>query len=250
MEQEIKGGANFKYTWTVKNFSKLTPGDMHYSGTFSIFPYTWHPGICPNSTTSLLMSVHLFADDIDHFYVDDQRISANVKLSLVNQLETNSTITKDFKGLCSIRKKYAEVLEESCSKHPSLIECHKNRKRSERFNEYSFTALGKLLHFFKTKKVKDMKSDDSCMELQDLWDEVETRFDDLGWLEPHVQSALTYFDKAAKVQKLKVDVTSLKEKLKTLNADLETRENELAKAEEGFVERNLDDQLGVEYPKS
>ncbi|MED6148509.1 hypothetical protein PIB30_053831 [Stylosanthes scabra] len=302
MEKEVKVGANFKYTWTVKNFSKLTRGDMHYSRTLFTFPYTWYVFV----RTRLHCSFVCW--DIDNFYVDDkQRISANVKLSLVNQLETNSTIIKDrenfqpidvhddnddsivsihldsepqngfilnntciivaevsvnylevlihnhhqrplinFKGLCKIEKEYAEVLEESCSKHPSLIECHRKRKRSQRFNECSFTALGKLLHFLKTKKVKDMKSDAACKELQYLWDEVEIRFDDLGWLEPHVKFALTYFEKESKVEKLKGDAADLKEKLKTLNADLETTETELAKAEEGFIERYLDDQLGFD----
>ncbi|RYQ87664.1 hypothetical protein Ahy_B09g095191 [Arachis hypogaea] len=99
-----------------------------------------------------------------------------------------------------------------------------------------------------TKKVKDMKSDHAYMELQDLWEEVEIRFDDLSWLESHVKSALSYFKNAAKA-----NVVDLEEKAKTLkakaeviaiDANLETTKKELAKAEEGFVARDLDDRLG------
>ncbi|QHO25683.1 hypothetical protein HN51_048992 [Arachis hypogaea] len=157
----------------------------------------------------------------------------------------------DFRGLCKMEEDYVKLLEKSCSKYPSLIESHRKRKRSQRFNQLSFTTLGKLLHFLKTKKVKDMKSDDACKELQDLWDEAEIRFDDLSWLEPHVKSALSYFENAAKVEKLKANVVNLEEKAKILkaeaiaiDADLETTKEELAKAEERFVARDLDDQLG------
>ncbi|RYR30244.1 hypothetical protein Ahy_B01g055059 [Arachis hypogaea] len=65
-----------------------------------------------------------------------------------------------------------------------------------------------------TKKVKDMNSDHACMKLQDLWEEVEIRFDDLSWLEPH---------NAAKVKKLKANVVDLEEKTKTLKAEIITR---------------------------
>ncbi|XP_052112786.1 MATH domain and coiled-coil domain-containing protein At3g44800-like [Arachis duranensis] len=163
----------------------------------------------------------------------------------------STALFMDFRGLCKIENDYVQLLENSCSKYPSLIESHRKRKRSQRFNQLSFTTLGKLLHFLKTKKVKDMKSDDACKELQDLWEEAEIRFDDLSWLEPHVKSALTYFENAAKVKKLKANVVDLEEKAKTLKAEviaidavLETTKKELAKAEEGFVARDLDDQLG------
>ncbi|MED6108137.1 hypothetical protein PIB30_020584 [Stylosanthes scabra] len=204
-----------------------------------------------------LAFIHLDLEPQDGFLVNDTCIIvAEVSVTDIGLLDRNDPRSLgDFKGLCKIEKEYVEVLEESCSKHSSLIECHRNRKRSKRFNECSFTALGKLLHFLKTKKVKDMKSHDDCKELQDLWDEVEIRFDDLSWLEPHVKSALTYFDKAGKVEKLKGDVADLEENVKNLkaraiamDADLESRKKELAKAEEGFVERDLDDQLGSRVP--
>ena len=85
----------------------------------------------------------------------------------------------DFKDLGKIEKDFVQLLEEVCSKHPTLIEGHRKRNRSKRFIEWSFTALGRVLHFLKSKKVKDM-NDDTCKELQNLWEELETvRFDDL-----------------------------------------------------------------------
>ncbi|MED6148510.1 hypothetical protein PIB30_053832 [Stylosanthes scabra] len=311
-EQEVKVLTSVKFSWTINNFSKLSR-DQLYSDTFFTGPYPWRIGIYPKRSFRKLgtfVDVHLYPGPPDDVNFPVGGRYANVKLSLVNQLETKSTeveerenvelnqgdkdnaacslfidLTKihgflvndtciivaevsvndlgvldhnhprfflDFKGLCKIEKEYAEVLEESCSKHPSLIESHRKRKRSQRFTECSFTALGKLLLFLETKKVKDMMSYDACKELQDLWEEVEIRFDDLSWLEPHVQSALTCLEKAAKVEKLKVDVADLEEKSKTLkaeaiaiDADLEKTKKELAMAEEDF---DLDDELGYGIP--
>ncbi|XLR55120.1 hypothetical protein HN51_023414 [Arachis hypogaea] len=200
-------------------------------------------GFLVNDTGIVVAEVSVNGLGLDH----DQNHPCSVMKS--------TALFLDFRGLCKMEKDYVQLLENSCSKYPSLIESHRKRKRSQRFNQLSFTKLGKLLHFLKTKKVKDMKSDHTRMELQDLWDEAEIRFDDLSWLEPHVKSALTYFENAAKVEKLKANVVDLEEKVKTLKADaiaidavLETTKKELAKAEEGFVEIDLDDQLGYGIP--
>ncbi|XLR12268.1 uncharacterized protein [Arachis hypogaea] len=205
------------------------------------------------AVVSLRVLSGMVSDPKNGFLVNDTCIVvAEVSVNDLGLDHVKSTdLFLDFRGLCKMEKDYVQLLEKSCSKYPSLIESHKKRKRSQRFNELSFTTLGKLLHFLKTKKVKDMKSDDACKELQDLWDEAEIRFDDLSWLEPHVKSALNYFENAAKVGKLKANVVDLEEKAKTLKAEaiaidavLETTKEELAKAKEGFVARDLDDQLG------
>ncbi|XP_020991777.2 uncharacterized protein LOC107476015 isoform X2 [Arachis duranensis] len=154
-------------------------------------------GLLVNGTCIVVAEVSVNGLGLDH----DQNHPCSVMKS--------TALFLDFRGLCKMEKDYVQLLEKSCSKYPSLIESHRKRKRSQRFNQLSFTTLGKLLHFLKTKKVKDMKSDDACMELQDLWDEAEIRFDDLSWLEPHVKSALTYFENAAKVEKLKANVVDL-----------------------------------------
>ncbi|MED6108138.1 hypothetical protein PIB30_020585 [Stylosanthes scabra] len=208
-----------------------------------------------NVVCSLCMNLERFHDLVqDGFFVNDTCIIvAEVCVNDLGLLDHNHPrLFVDFMGLCKIQKEYVQLLEKSCAKHPSLVKSHLKRKRSQRFKECSFSALGKLLHFLETKKLRDMMSYDVRQELQDLWDGVEMRFDyDLSWLEPHVKSALTYFEKATKVKKLKGDVADLQEKSKSLkakaiamNADLEITKKELAMAEEGFVERDLDDKIG------
>ena len=157
----------------------------------------------------------------------------------------------DFRGLGKIEKAFVPLLEEVCSRHPSVIECQ--QKRSRRFTEWAFTALGRVLHFLKTKKMKDM-NDDACNHLQILWEELETFRFDLTWLEPHVQSALSmkkYMERAVQVKNMKENVATLEMEMKRVKAkmaavevDLGVAKRELVKAEEGFEERDLDAELG------
>ncbi|XP_015951335.1 MATH domain and coiled-coil domain-containing protein At3g58370-like [Arachis duranensis] len=157
----------------------------------------------------------------------------------------------DFRGLGKIEKSFVPLLDEVCAKHPSVIECQK--KRSRRFSEWAFAALGRVLHFLKTKKVRDM-DEEACSHLQILWEELETFRFDLTWLEPHVQSALGmkfYMDRCTKVKRVKENVAALEMEMKKLKAmvaaveiDLETARSELVKVEEGFEERDLDGELG------
>ncbi|KAF7818900.1 MATH domain and coiled-coil domain-containing protein [Senna tora] len=161
----------------------------------------------------------------------------------------------DFRGLWKIEKVFVQLLEEVCSKHPSLIECQ--RKRSHQFIEWAFTALGRVLHFLKTKRVKDM-NEEACMDLKVLWEELETFKFDLTWLEPHVQSALgmkNYLERALRLKKLKENVDAsetemkkLKEKLAAAKVDLETARRDLMQALEGFEERDIDAELGYGRP--
>ena len=88
----------------------------------------------------------------------------------------------DFRGLGKIEKAFVPLLE-VCSQHPSLIECQ--QKRSVRFTEWAFTALGRVLHFLKTKRVKDM-NEDSSKHLEMIWEELETCRFDLTCLEPYI----------------------------------------------------------------
>lgn len=171
-------------------------------------------------------------------------VSAQVKVEPMGEL-------MDFKGLGKIQKDFVPLLEEVCERHPSLIECQQNR--TPRFIEWAFTALGRILHFLKTKKVKDM-NDDACMHLQILWEELETFRFDLTWLEPHVQSALgmkSYMERAVQVKKKKENVAASERKIERLKVDiaaaevdLDTARRDLVKAEEGFEEKDLDVELG------
>ncbi|CAL0299480.1 unnamed protein product [Lupinus luteus] len=85
--------------------------------------------------------------------------------------ETSSTSLgelMDFRGLGKVEQAFVPLLEEVCSRHPSLIECQQKRSRS--FTEWAFIALGRVLHFLKTKKIKDM-DDVLFMHLQILWED-------------------------------------------------------------------------------
>ncbi|TKY53209.1 Ubiquitin carboxyl-terminal hydrolase 12 [Spatholobus suberectus] len=159
----------------------------------------------------------------------------------------------DFKGLGKIEQDFVPLLEDVCLRHPSLIDSQ--QKRTRRFIEWAFTALGRVLHFLKTKKVKDM-GEDACNHLQILWEELNMFRFDLTWLEPHVQSALgmkNYIERVVQVKKLKEDVATLemetkrlKEKMIEAVVNLEIARRDLVKANEGFGEYNLDAELGYE----
>ncbi|ONI21241.1 hypothetical protein PRUPE_2G054900 [Prunus persica] len=157
----------------------------------------------------------------------------------------------EFMGLGKIEKAFVPLLEEVCSLHPSLIECL--HKRNRKVSECAFTALGELLHFLKTTRVKDM-TEDACVRLQSLWEDVEMFRFDLAWLEPHVHSALDkkkFLERARRVKRLREDVDILDSEKKrrsaalaVTEADLEVAKRDLAKEEEGFVETDMDRELG------
>ncbi|PNX84615.1 ubiquitin carboxyl-terminal hydrolase family protein [Trifolium pratense] len=140
-------------------------------------------------------------------------------------------------------------LEEVCSDTPSLIE--RPHKRSRKFNDLVFAALGRVLYFLKTRKVKDM-NDQACKELQIFWDELKKFKIDLTWLEPQVQSALgmkSFVEKALQVENLKENIVvieleadRLKAKLAAAEVSLDV-ERDLLKAKD-IKERDLDSELG------
>ncbi|PNX88492.1 ubiquitin carboxyl-terminal hydrolase family protein, partial [Trifolium pratense] len=105
-------------------------------------------------------------------------------------------------------------------------------------------ALGRVLYFLKTRKVKDM-SEQACKDLEVLWDELKKFQFDVTWLEPHVQSALgmkSFVEKSQHVEKLKEDMVLLKEKLAAAEVNLDT-ERAMLKSK-GFKEIGLDSELG------
>lgn len=157
----------------------------------------------------------------------------------------------DFRGLGLIEKAFVPLLEEVCLWHPSLIESQHNKTRM--FTECAFTALGRLLHFLQTTKVKDM-TQDACGQLRLYWEELETFKFGLAWLEPQVQSAFDkkkFVERARRVKRLKEDVECLENEMvrrKTMltvtEMDHELAKKDLTKAEEGFNEIELDSELG------
>ncbi|XP_014515408.1 MATH domain and coiled-coil domain-containing protein At3g58250-like [Vigna radiata var. radiata] len=160
------------------------------------------------------------------------------------------------RSFANIDLNYVPLLENICLLYPYLLVSQE--KRSCKFTEWAFTALGRLLYFLNTKQVKDM-DDEACDHLKKLWDEVKIFGFDLSWLESDVKSALNlknYTDKIANVRKAKERVDDLEIRTQKLKAEVIERETEferaktdLVKAEEGFKERNLDDILGYRSKK-
>ncbi|XP_029125225.1 uncharacterized protein LOC109795092 isoform X2 [Cajanus cajan] len=132
---------------------------------------------------------------------------------------------------------FIPLLEEVCIWHPNLIQCQK--KRSVRFRQWAFTSLGQVLHFLKTKKVKDMRDED-IKYLDGLWKElVKSSGFDLAWLQPYVESALglkAYMERAKQLKKLKDSVVGLEIKMKRLRGELANAEKEFDVARRGLSE--------------
>ncbi|XP_054825033.1 uncharacterized protein LOC129322711 isoform X2 [Prosopis cineraria] len=158
----------------------------------------------------------------------------------------------DFRSLEAEELALVPLLEEVCSWKPSLIESQ--RKRTSRFIRWAFIALGQVLYFLKTMKVRNMDDESTCRRLQGLWEELQIFGFDLTWLEVHVQSALgmkAYLDRAEQVRSLKEKVAGLEIEMKKLRANLAVAEVEintererLADEEKGFEKINMDAQLG------
>ncbi|KAI5425180.1 hypothetical protein KIW84_031111 [Lathyrus oleraceus] len=147
----------------------------------------------------------------------------------------------DFKGLGQIEKDFVPLLEEVCCQHPSLIVCQQKRSRTCR--EWAFTALGRVLYFLKTRKVKDM-NDLACKELQIFWEELELFSFDLTWLEPHVQSALgmkSYLEKLEEAEKLKVNVDALELEMEMLKSKIASVEENLDAARDLLKAKDLEE---------
>ncbi|XP_061372130.1 MATH domain and coiled-coil domain-containing protein At3g58270-like [Gastrolobium bilobum] len=161
----------------------------------------------------------------------------------------------DFKSLEAEEESFIPLWKEVCSWHPSLVE--NQRRRSPRFILWAFIALGRVLLFLKTKKIRDMGGD-NFMHLQVLWEELHSFGFDLTWLEPHVHSALdakAYLQRAEHVKNLRVNVATLEIEMRKLKAklavselDLEVARRDLEEVENGFKERDMDAELGYGIP--
>jgi len=158
----------------------------------------------------------------------------------------------DLERLAAEEEAFIPLLEEVCIWHPNLIQCQK--ERTPRFRQWAFTSLGQVLHFLKTKRVKDMSEDD-IKQLHDLWKElVKSSGFDLAWLEPYVQSALglkDYMERAKQLKKLRDTVVGLEIKMKRLRGELAAAEGEfevarrnLSEVRRGFNEMNMNSAIG------
>ncbi|KAL2326877.1 hypothetical protein Fmac_020304 [Flemingia macrophylla] len=170
----------------------------------------------------------------------DSSISPRTSGSSSAEREAQGLTLRELIDLGSLRPEEAAfipLLEEVCIWHPNLIHCQK--ERTVRFRQWAFTTLGHVLHFLKTKKVRDMRDED-IKELHGWWKElVKSSGFDLAWLEPHVKSALglkAYMDRAKQMKKLKDSVMALEIKMKRLRGELANAEREFEVARKGLSE--------------
>ena len=113
--------------------------------------------------------------------------------------------------------------------------------------------MGRVLHFLRTMAIKDM-TQDACAQFRLYWQELEVFKFGLDWLEPHVHSALDkkkFVERAGRVKRLKKDVKCLENETKrrkvmltVIELVLQLAKRDLALAEEGFNELELDNKLG------
>ncbi|XP_028767109.1 uncharacterized protein LOC114732306 [Neltuma alba] len=137
------------------------------------------------------------------------------------------------------------------------MDCKKRSRR--RFTEWAFTALGRVLHFLKNHKWKDM-NEGAHEQLQTLWDELEMSILDLSWLEPHVKSALNMkqcLEKATKVKRLKQELLILEREISTMKENLAKTEQAFEMTRTilvkeqlgfGFLEKDSNTEIGYGKP--
>ncbi|CAJ1967351.1 unnamed protein product [Sphenostylis stenocarpa] len=212
-------------------------------------------GFIVNDT--FIIEVHILVHKSEHV---DQSAS-NIDNKVVECIDNKAMISTsfgelvDFMGIGKVEKDFVPLLEEVCSRYPSLIDS--KQKKSQRFTEWAFTALGRVLHFLKTKMVRDMDND-AYNHLKILWEELETCKFDLTWLEPHVQSALgmkSCVERAVEVKRLEENMATLETETEILRTkfieaevNLELTRRDLVKAKEGFDVCDLDAELGYGGP--
>ncbi|GAU17578.1 hypothetical protein TSUD_341220 [Trifolium subterraneum] len=124
----------------------------------------------------------------------------------------------------------------------SKVICNESTKQA--YAELVSAALGRVIYFLKTRKVKDM-NDQACKDLQVLWDELEKFQFDLAWLEPHVKYALgvkSYVEKALESEKLKENMVVLQLEMERLKENMVVLELEIEKLKVKSIaaEVNLD----------
>lgn len=253
-EQELNAS---NYCWSVDKFIHLD--ELHNPWNAFIVNDT-----CIIKARIISVSEHeyerLINQEVSKMDSPAQPISVK-EISLVPSCVNLCVNLVDFRGLGKVDKKFVPLLEEACSWHPSLlgkvdnkfvplieeacswhrsrVENQRKRKHTLRFTEWAFTALGRVLHFLNTKRVKDM-NEEACNHLQILWEELETVGFDLSWLKPYFESAI---DKKSYAQRY-ASVNRLRKTIEALESDHAKAREELIEAEKEFVERDLDAKLG------
>ncbi|KAL1369315.1 hypothetical protein HN51_023410 [Arachis hypogaea] len=182
------------------------------------------------------------------------RSSPNELLGNNSEIQASSKKQLRLRDLIDLQalKDYIPLLEEVCTWHPSLL--HSQKNRTQAFRLWAFTSLGQVLHFLKTKKVKDI-DDNDIKTLQGLWDELEKSSGfELAWLQPYVEAALSvkaHLQKTKKLKKLVDHVVGLEIKMKKLRGELAAAEAEfeiarkdLSQVRKGFQKMDVNATIG------
>ncbi|XLR12276.1 hypothetical protein HN51_049002 [Arachis hypogaea] len=209
--------ANFKLSLVnqrVDTLTKSIDGQVRFNGDAddADYVFSWRMSLAPLLQLTLDDNCFIVAE---FFLKESPRHH--------NELDdgTSNTIIDDSSKPCfhvyedldnTNEKGFVQLVEEACHKHPSLIECHKNKNHSSIFTKWGFMAMWRVLHFLKTKKVKDMN-----VKL--------------------ARNYRNYKERAMHVKKMKENVAALE-------VDLKVAREELVKAQQGFEERDLNDVLG------
>ncbi|KAJ7950377.1 Ubiquitin carboxyl-terminal hydrolase family protein [Quillaja saponaria] len=126
-----------------------------------------------------------------------------------------------FRGLGLWHKKFIPLLEEAMSKHPELW-TRRPQEYSNEFSLWGFHALGRVLEFLRTVRIRDITSERK-REFSRLWLELRAFGFDLTWLEPSYQKVTTCSidePKIKRFEELKGEVISLAKDLREKIAEL------------------------------
>ena len=163
-EQEFNAS---NYCWSVDKFIHLD--ELHNPWNAFIVNDT-----CIIKARIISVSEHgyerLINQEVSKMDSPAQPISVK-EISLVPSCVNLCVNLVDFRGLGKLDKKFVPLLEEACSWHHSHVDNQRKRKHTRRFKEWAFTALGRVLHFLNTERVKDM-NEEACNHLQILWEEL------------------------------------------------------------------------------
>lgn len=87
-------------------------------------------------------------DSSNGFIVNDTCL-IEVEIISVSKSEHESQVDEaisknlvDFRGFGKIEKAFVPLLEDVCSRHPSIVDCLRNKNRTRAFTEWAFAALG------------------------------------------------------------------------------------------------------------
>ncbi|BAT91102.1 hypothetical protein LR48_Vigan08g188700 [Vigna angularis] len=185
---------------------------------------------------------------------------------MATNFQYDKTSATTFLEQLELHQEIIPLLIEVCSSHPSLLDNRQGKSRD--FVQGSLNALGKVLLFLKTNKVRDM-NDDNCHHLQVAWRELQYFNFNLEWLKPYVDSAVemrNHVKKFRKVKEMEANINILeyrkndleyrkndleyrKNDLEYRKNDLEYRKNDLEKQQDILRNRISDMSLNIEIMK-